>query len=264
MDNSGQQTQRTPMPTVDRRAANYLYAIIDQVGNALEISEYNFLVQQAHDIRQANLTLTLEDVANQFSTSPVGTWWLRLPEFENLTDSDLIIFLETHGHIRFSSLLQHYSTEITALALLEHESTSEALRLSLAISFYAAPRISIWLCGYEHGRMIPKIVPFFIQANELDEESEASAEYARIVRVIVSARLAHWQGMEENEAGLTFLDSLSPEVVTPDFLSAISTIRPFGHSRSVELYVRGLSAHARRLYDFDEALPDEWIVKAIS
>jgi len=253
-----------PMPAVDLSAANYLYAIIDQIGIPYDISQYNFLVQQAHDIRQADLTLTPEVVANQFSSSSTGTWWLRLPEFENLTDSDLIIFLEIHGHIRFSSLLQRYSPVITALALLEHESTSEALRLSLAISFYTAPRIAIWLCGYEHGRMIPKIVPFFIKSNELDEESEASAEYARIVRVIVSARLAHWQGMEENEAGMTFMDSLSPEVVTPEFLSAISTIRPFGHSRSVELYVKSLSNHARRLYDFDEALPDEWVVRAIS
>jgi len=119
----------------------------------------------------------------------------------------------------------------------------------------------MWACSADGGAHIAPIVELqMTQMGPVGPESIFVESYLRGLfrNGIADARTVKSQ----NE----ILIGLRNEVVTKELLGILTGNSP-NYSDApilVKQHIQILAAHARRLYNFDEEIPDEWVLKAIS
>jgi len=182
-------------------------------------------------------------------------WWVEEEGYDLLSDTELAILLENLGEIEYSTFVSRSWRQEGVVNLLEHPQISAHLQLHLAMGGYNKTRVARWMAHYNGGVIMAAAAEFIKKTGERDE--------GLFLNRVASLCLWDWRGKRGSE-GYTarcFVESLNPAIVTPSFLSKLANVHP--QKEWVEYAGKALAVHARRIYGFDESIPDEWVLKAI-
>lgn len=236
--------------------ANYLYSIVDQKAHPKELTSYNEIVRLIDTARKEKARRGAYAYYSIEYNVVIGRlWWLNLPEYENLTNSELAIFLDIFDQVKFSAVGGPHSVEKTLRDLFAHERTSDELKFVLSCSYFAHEPAAVWLCNYKGGENIPKLVSVLTGGMKVNGQRKPAPIAVKYILVNCI------QALSTEAEGYSFLTKLNPEVVTPSFFRQALELAPLASYPN--LYNVGLAFHARRLYDLDEEVPDEWVLHAV-
>jgi len=167
--------------------------------------------------------------------------------YRKLKISEIAILLEVSEKTHFTNIVLVASRRLFLKSLMEDSKTSENLKLALATIFWSSDIVSHWLCKTGGGRYLPFIV-------NMVQPKETENVLSKILAPSMFAILEH---------GETKLNDLADDVVTKEFLTLLLPMLKLIFKNNGEAQAV-LATHARRLYNFDESLPDEWIIRAIA
>lgn len=231
-------------------ASDYLYSIVDQKADKFLVSAYN------EEVAKLDILMSLEATGEAGETdrieyelfygrdNPLGY------PFLGLTTSELVLLRElVVNQVHFSSVLTIDGPHNAINDLLKSTRTTFQFKFALAFLNPFAGPASAWLCMENSGKNLQTILGLMMNGR-------GGGNFTRVelIQSIVANAVSYHNGKDDEKGG-SVIRSLSDEIVTKEFLAAIVGIESMWKNYSPQLAV-----HARRLYDLDEAIPDEWVM----
>jgi hypothetical protein len=238
-------------------ASEFLYSIVDQEADPQLVSDYNDTV--------AGLDRFLAAVKDDTLTENDHSKYYALYDYRGhiaspyaaLTSSELALLMEfvVDGQHFF---LAHRSGGTSAAPkdmLLSTRPTLE-FKVALASLCYNLRFVAWWLCTENNGEHVQTVIDFKLQRYPDGGMRDLGRKHH--VQDLVANALIYNRG-KDDETGGNLITEFREELVTKDFLTDM-----IGMMTKWRDYTPQLAVHARRLYDIDEAVPDEWVIRMIA
>jgi len=195
------------------------------------------------------------------------TW--RGSLYRSLNLQELAILLEADLIIHYSKVLLNYGMNQTFADILNSPLFSLNLKIGISVLRRSFRSPSLWVCTEDRGKHMPVIIDGIVQNfretfsfdNSSSQEIRDSAIQDMLNSALTSSQAA------QNLSARRVIDNMDHKVVTKDFLR--SMLSPSQRVNIASIFsndIEVLSAcavHARRLYNFGEDIPDEWVLHAI-
>lgn len=252
---------------LNENAAEALYRIIDQKGAPEEVEAYNKVVKELDEILKLDdLTLyectakwqrqIITKLSAQTFASP--SWTKQI--FRKLTPSEVAIYLEVNSFTSYSKALMNKTMDAILAGILSSSRASYGLKFSIAYTNLGFRSAAAWICTVDNGKQIPVVIDFMAMAENETHQSIVKTQRTQLIQRIVSDGILGSQ-KEEDPSGRKVIDNMDSSFVTKETLEAMLHMMTFTELRKPIL--EALIVHARRLYDFDESIPDEWVLKVL-
>lgn len=237
--------------------SEFLYSVVDQEADPQLVSDYNQTVTGLDRFLAAveDNTLTENDHSKYYALCDYRGH-IAAP-YAALTSSELALLMEFIVDGQHFSLA-HRSGGNSAAPRDMLLSTRPTLEFKIALAFlcYSLRFIAWWLCTENNGEHLQTIIDFKLQSYPDGVTKDLRRKH--YVQDLVSNALIYNRS-EDDETGGNLIMEFREELVTKDFLSDM-----VGMMTTWRDYAPQLAVHARRLYDIDEAIPDEWVIRMIA
>lgn len=179
--------------------------------------------------------------------------------YSDLNYLDLAIYLEVNGGANYMIKID-WALRYSLLSNMMHEPTvSMDLKLALACRHESAICISYWLFEENNGAYLEPFLKFYtryIKPEKVERHKELT--FIHVLSIMLNSMSA-----PEDLDICNIIKALKAEVIDETKLSLIlKTLNDFGYFIAGSL-AEAMAFHARRLYDFDDSIPDEWVMHAI-
>ena len=170
---------------------------------------------------------------------------------KKLSISESVLCLELLGTINYSGIVQGEGIEAVLKALFYSDFISDELRFVLSYEYHDYWYVSYW---------------FVLNADE-KQVSELATHSKTIPQVM--AAIEHtttWQTVygllseikqDKSKIANIFVKNLNESIITKGFVKAMMLQR-----KEAGISLNIAARHARKIYDFDESVPNEWIERA--
>jgi len=239
-------------------AVDQYYAIFNGAGPDEDVRKYNVLVEDLEALLAGDVPRVTRNTKSSdrwqrwheiFSIQLADFSWLE-KLYRTLDIPELAMFLEIKGEMSFSSVILRHDNSKAIHDILNSDKTSMELKLALCREEFRKATVLDWLFVEGRGEHIATLAEMLKEAGYF-KNSQGSI-------IAALANIAIFQASTKMRRSLIL--NLREDIVTVDFFADLVKILddPKGAFIKDELAV-----HARRLYNFDESVPDEWVLNAI-
>jgi len=196
------------------------------------------------------------------------TW--RGSLYRSLNLQELAILLEADLIIHYSKILLNYGMNQTFADILSSPLFSLNLKIGISVLRRSFRSVSLWVCTEDGGKHMPVVIDGIVQnfreTFSFEEDSSMQEVRDRAIQDMLNSSVTSSKTVE-GSSERQVIDNMSHEVFTRDLLRAMLSK---SHRADIDFFfsddieIRSACAvHARRLYDFSEDIPDEWVLNAV-
>ena len=188
----------------------------------------------------------------------------ELTPYGQLDYSDLAIYLELTGGTNYTGLQHSRHIYDVLVEMLQSPRASLALKLALVKEYYEVLTVAEWVVTENGGVHIPQILEFVAEKNASDPDElpltipYGGGAFTTLIASAIHARRNIW-----TSNGSEIIAGLDASVVTQEYVTSLNSALWFYPYINNDRVRKALAVHARRLYDFDESIPDDWVLKAL-
>jgi len=237
-------------------AADDLYSIIDGKGSAKEVEAYN------NTISEIAFLLNEKEPTTDTTNASLGEGqasmlklvsWAKAMHVE-LPLSEIALYLEISGSTSYSQIRNEYRINKILFDFLSSPRASRELKIGVAYCHYDRMSPASWLCTADEGSNLTlalELCSFQEEGNKL--------RTTMLQRILTQA--AYYNSTEDDPEGAQLIASLSPEIVNIEMVTAM--LYALIDDSTSEPVLSAVMAHVRKVYDFDDDVPNEWVLRAI-
>jgi len=221
-----------------------LFAIINQTGFPRHVRKCNIVAEDVKALLAGNsipLSHKSRPWHRVFAEHVRDNTW-KGQQYRKLNLTELLIYLEVTGTTTYSEYIFDYTTSEDICDILYSDKVTLGLKLLLSCDYSMYSYVAVWLLNADHGEHIQKYIEL--------SNNDCLFRLARIAVLPLGDTVNSY-----------LIHELKEGIVTCDVLRILLPLKDFKKGHHV---VPALASHARRLYDFDESIPDEWVLNAIN
>ena len=183
--------------------------------------------------------------------------------YEHLDYNDLAIYLEISGATKYTDFSDRAHRYEILDKTLKNSEVSLNLKLALAREYHDQIPVAEWLGNASNSSHIPDHLDFVSQKLEMKKGyGDRAAVRDDLFTDLIAGAVMMNQTRVDND-GSAVINGLAPSILTVASFPILHTFLHDGHHMGNNGMRKAMAAHARRLYDFDESIPDEWVLNAV-